>query len=221
VDWAEVRCPIVPGSAKHFNVNTAAWYEYITGANPAFPVRALEANVELIEQQLCRMRSTDGDPHRFDSIHHIEEYTEAPDLQIDGYAIHIWQEFNPVYFESLVQLMWGAPMHISHGGLQHATVRYYDAESRRPELPDATAALVHAIGRDFVELELVNLDLAAGRTVVVQAGSFDEHQFVEASVNGCDLVAVDSRWLEVMLGPGAGGRAHPHQDGSLRELSQL
>ena len=62
VDWAEVRYPTVPLSAKHFNVNTAAWYEYITGANPALPVRALEANIELIEQQLRRMRSTDGDP---------------------------------------------------------------------------------------------------------------------------------------------------------------
>ena len=206
VDWTEVRYPIVPGSAKHFNVNTLAWYEYITGANPAFPERVLEANIELIEQQLRRMRSTDGDPNGFDSIHYIEGHTEAPDMQIDGNAIHIWQEFNPVYFESLVQLMWGAPMHISHGGLQHATVRYYDAESRRPGLPDATAALVHSIGRDFVELELVNLDLAAGRTVVVQAGSFGEHRFVEASVDGCDLVAVDGRWLEVVLGPGAGAR---------------
>ena len=211
-DWTEVRYPILPGSAKHFNVNTAAWYEYITGANPAFPERVLEANIELIEQQLRRMRSTDGDPHGFDSIHHIEGHIESPDLQIDGYAIHIWQEFNPVYFESLVQLMWGAPMHISHGGLQHATVRYYDAESHRPGLPDATAALVHAIGRDFVELELVNLDLAAGRTMVVQAGSFGEHRFVEASVDGCDLVAVDGRWLEVVLGPGSGARIRIKMD---------
>ena len=100
-------------------------------------------------------------------------------------------------------------------------MRCYHAKSRRPGLPDATTALVHAIGRDFVELELVNLDLAAGRAVVVQVGSFDEHRFVEASAAGCDLVAVDSRWLEVELGPGAGGRAHPHQNGSLRELSQL
>ena len=54
-------------------------------------------------------------------------------------------------------------------------VRCYHAKSRRPGLPDATTALVHAIGRDFVELELVNLDLAAGRAVVVQVGSFGEH----------------------------------------------
>lgn len=97
-------------------------------------------------------------------------------------------------------------MHISHGGLQHATVRYYDAELRRPGLPDATAALVHGIGADFVDLELVNLDLLTGRRVVVQAGSFGEHQFLEAAVDGDDPVVVHGRWLEVVLGPGAGAR---------------
>jgi len=203
-DWSEVRYPVVPLSAKHFNVNTLAWYEYITGANPAFPERALEANIELIAQQLRRMRSSDGDPLGFGSIRYIDGHTEAPDLQIDGYAIHIWQEFNPIYFESLVQLMWGAPMHISHGGLQHATVRYYDGESRRPGLPDATAALVREIDAEYVVLELVNLDLATGRTVVVQAGSFGEHRFGEASVEGVESVTVDGRWLEVVLGPAAG-----------------
>lgn len=211
-DWSEVRYPIVPLSAKHFNVNTLPWYEYITGSNPDFPVRALEANIELIEQQLRRMRSTDGDPLGFGSIHHIDGHTEALDLQIDGYAIHIWQEFNPVYFESLVQLMWGAPMHISHGGLQHATVRYYDAGSQRPGLPDAVGALVHAIEPGFVDLELVNLDLSAGRTVVVQAGSFGEHRFGAVSVDGVDGVTVDGRWLEVVLGPGAGARIHVTMD---------
>ena len=57
-----------------------------------------------------------------------------------------------------------------------------------------------------MELELVNLDLAAGRAVDVQVGSFGEHRFVEASAAGCDLVAVDGRSLEVELGPGAGAR---------------
>lgn len=203
-DWSDVRYPTVPLSAKHFNVNTLAWYEYVTGANPGFPERALEANIALIEQQLRRMRSDDGDPAGFGSIHYIEGHTEAPDLQIDGYAIHIWQEFNPVYFESLVQLMWGAPMHISHGGLQHATVRYYDAVAKRPGLPDGVAALVHTIEPDFVELELVNVDLASTRTVVVQAGSFGEHRFGSVSVGGGEPTPVGGKWLEVELGPGAG-----------------
>jgi len=50
-DWSEVRYPVVPLSAKHFNVNTPAWCEYITGRNVDFPERALEANIELIAQQ--------------------------------------------------------------------------------------------------------------------------------------------------------------------------
>jgi hypothetical protein len=203
-DWTAASHPIVPLTVKHFNVNTPAWYSYITGANPGYPERVLEANIALIEQQLRRMRSSDGDPAGFGSIHFIEGHTEAIDLQIDGYAIHIWQEFNPVYFESLVQLMWGAPMHLSHGGLQHATVRYYDGVAERPGLPDDVAALVTAVAPDSVDLELVNLDLGTPRTVVVQAGSFGEHRFGEVSVSGGAPTTVDGRWLEVELAPGAG-----------------
>ncbi|MEP6843992.1 MAG: hypothetical protein ABJA11_10740, partial [Pseudolysinimonas sp.] len=203
-DWSAVRYPIVPFSAKHFNVNTAAWYAYATGTNPGFPELALETNVALIEQQLRRMRSSDGDPAGFGTLHHIDGHTEALDAQIDGYAIHIWQEFNPVYFESLVQTMWGAPMHISHGGLQHATVRYYDAVAKRPGLPADVGALVTTIGSDFVELELVNLDLSAPRSVVVQAGSFGEHRFGDASVSAGVATRVDGRWVQVELAPGAG-----------------
>ena len=55
-----------------------------------------------------------------------------------------------------------------------------------------------------MELELINLDLAAGQAVIVQVESFSKHRFVEASAARCDLVAVDGRWLEVELGPGVG-----------------
>lgn len=204
--WTDVGYPVVPLSVKHFNVNTRAWYEYITGGNPDFPVDALRANEQLIEQQLRRMRSDDGDPRGFGRIHFIEGHTEALDLQIDGYAIHIWQEFNPVYFESLVQLMWGAPMHISHGGLQHATVRYFDSSARRPGLPDSVAALVHEVTADYVDVELVNLHTEERKGLVIQAGGFGEHRFVAVEVDGGAPTTVDDRWLEVQLAPGAGAR---------------
>ena len=95
-------------------------------------------------------------------------------------------------------------MHMSHGGLQHSTVRYYDGVDKRPGLPDGVAALVSSIGTDFVELELVNLETTTARTVVVQAGSFGEHRFDEVSVAGAEPRAVDGRWVEVELAPGAG-----------------
>jgi hypothetical protein len=154
------------------------------------------------------MRSNDGDPAGFATLHHIEGHTEALSLQIDGYAIHIWQEFNPVYFESLVLTMWGAPMHLSHGGLQHATVRYYDAGTRRPGLPPGVAALVTALAPDSVDLELVNLDATESRTVVVQAGSFGEHRFGTVSSAAAADLPVDDRWFEVELAPGTAVDLH-------------
>jgi hypothetical protein len=205
-DWAEVRVPTRPLASKHFNVNTLPWFEYVNGRAPDFPERVLEANLELVDQHLRRMRSTEGDPLGFPTIHYIDGFTDTVDLQIDGYAIHIWQEFSPVYLESLIQLTWGAPMHISHGGLQHSTVRYYDASEKRPGLPPGVAALVHSISRSEVDLELVNVDDAEPKTVVVQAGSFGEHRFDTVSVDGAPADSVDGRWLQVKLAPGATAR---------------
>ncbi len=210
-DWSEVIVPHRPFATKHFNVNTLAWFEYAHGRNPGYPERMLAANNELIDQQLRRLRSTEGDPRNWDHVTHIDGYTDTVSMQTDGYAIHAWQEFCPVYFESLVQLMWGAPMHISHGGLQHAAVRYYDAHSERPGLPPGVAALVHSISADSVTLELVNTDQLATHSVVVQAGTFREHQFTTCTVLEPDRSTgtptdVNSEWLEVELGPGAGAR---------------
>lgn len=207
-DWAEVVIPRIPFSAKHYNANTLAWYEYTQGRNAGYPERLLEANIELIEQQLGRMRSTDGDPAGWDTLTHIDGFPDTVSLQVDGYAIHAWMEFNPVYFESLVQLMWGAPMHISHGGFQHATVRYFDTALQRPGLPADVAALVHTIEADSVVLEVVNLG-SEDRSVVIQAGGFGEHQFASAALIAADgstgeQIAVDAQWVEVRLAPGSG-----------------
>ena len=207
-NWAEVIVPRKPFSAKHFNVNTPPWYEYVSGRNPGYPERLLQANNELVDQQLRRMRSFEGDPMNWGSVKHIDGWETASSvhLQTDGYAIHAWQEFNPVYFESLVQLMWGAPMHISHGGLQHAAVRYFDAEARRPGLPPDVAALVSAVTRDSVSLQLVNTG-GTGRHVVVQAGSFREHRIISAELavggGAAQQMPVNSEWLDVILAPHA------------------
>jgi hypothetical protein len=165
------------------------------------------------------MRSPDGDPAGFATLHHIEGHTEALSLQIDGYAIHIWQEFNPVYFESLVQTMWGAPMHLSHGGLQHATVRYYDGRAKRPGLPPGVGALVTAIAPDSVDLQLVNLDPAETQTVVVQAGSFGEHVFGTAASAGAADLHVGGRWFGVELEPGTTADLHVSMERYVRTPS--
>ena len=95
-------------------------------------------------------------------------------------------------------------MHMSHGGLQHAKVRYDDGVAKRPGLPEGVAALVTAIGPDFVELDLISLETEIARLVVVQAGSFGEHRFGTVSVDTAEGIPVDGRWFEVRLAPGSG-----------------
>jgi hypothetical protein len=203
-EWSLFETPTVPFSAKHFNVNTPAWYEFVRGKDAAYPTQALRENLALVARQLQRLRSEEGDPQNWPLVTHLDGHSESPSLQVDGYAIHAWQEFCPVYFESLVHLVWGAPMHISHGGLQFATFRYYDVENRRPGLPDSVAALISAVSRTTAELELVNLHATERRTLVVQAGAFRENRFVRVDVTGNpeQSQALNSEWLEVELLPG-------------------
>jgi hypothetical protein len=205
-DWNEVIIPTVSGSdkktgrdTKHYIGNTQPWFQYIRGLNPDYPQRILDANYQLIEQQLKRMRSEAGNP-----LNWTDQYNED-----DFSSIHIWQEMCPVYMESLVQLTLGGPMHISHGGLQHARVRYYDAEEKRPGLPQSIAVLVKELKNNSVTLELVNVDLFAQRTLIIQAGTFGEHRFNEVHVlnkagDAAETVAVNHKWLEVELPAGTG-----------------
>ncbi|CAF1238927.1 unnamed protein product [Adineta ricciae] len=205
-DWNEVIIPTVSGSdkktgraTKHYIGNTQPWFQYIRGLNPEYPQRILNANYRLIQQQLGRMRSEAGNPANWS-----DQYNEN-----DFSSIHIWQEMCPVYMESLVQLTLGGPMHISHGGLQHARVRYFDVEKKRPGLPQSIAALVKELRYDSITLELINIDLFTERRLIIQAGSFGEHRFNKVNVldvteNLIETVIVNHKWLEVVLPPGTG-----------------
>jgi hypothetical protein len=202
-DWRLVKFPSVPFATKHYNANTHAWFEFARGNNAAYPEEILTANLKLVAQQLRRMRSDQGDPTRWPTTHHIDGYTDLPSLQTEGYAIHAWQEFCPVYLEGLVQTAWGAPLHISHGGLQYATVRYFDGTSRTPGLPNGVAALVSDIDHDSATVELVNTHPHASASVVLQAGAFGEHRFLSYSAQGAPRVEFEGslRFVQVALPP--------------------
>lgn len=209
-DWNEITVPVVSGrdsktgrETKHYIGNTEPWFQYIRGLNPDYPKRILAANMELIGRQLEKMRSDQGDPHGWKS-----DFADG-----DFSNIHIWQEMCPIYFESLVQLTLGGPMHISHGGLQHARVRYFDSQEKRPGLPQGVSALVEALTADSVTLQLCNTSLFDEREVVIQAGSFGEHEFTSAqriNADGCPVpgsqIELEGKWLAVQLAQGSGIR---------------
>ena len=153
--------------------------------------RMMEAAYMEMGRRLETMRADGGDPQEWD--------------------VHHWQDINPAVCEPIAQLSMGSPGAVYHGGLLHASVRYFDAERRRPGLPKDAAAAVLRTGPDFVELDLANCGGLESRDLIVQAGAFGEHAFVDAEtlsggpkegrtpLNG-------SRRFRLRLGPQARGR---------------
>jgi hypothetical protein len=176
------------GKAGSFN--PIPWFAYIGGRNPGFPDQVLDDTYAGICQRLERIEQDDQD--------------------VDSWDVHHWQDLNPVIPEGLVQMAMGTPAAVYHGGLLHASVRYYDPRRRRPGLPEHVAALVERIDDQGIGLTLVNTDLLEGREVIVQAGAFGEHAFTEAVLEDATgeprTVAVNGRHLLVCLGPSAQAR---------------
>ena len=80
--------------------------------------------------------------------------------------------------------MFGCPQPVYNGSLLRATVRYYDARTRRPGLPPDTAAFVDEITPDGAGVQLVNLSPYATGDIVLQAGAFGEHEFTDVTWQG-------------------------------------
>lgn len=177
------------GGHMGFNGNTAQWFRFMRGQWPDYPEQILEANLITIAEQIAKFRSEENNPLTMD--HYRESMT-----------IHMWQQLTPVIIEGLTQLTLGGPMHVYHGGLQHARFRYFDPEGQRPGLPAGVAALVDGLRDDGASLTLVNTDVATAREVIVQAGAFGEHEFAGGTLDGVAFAA-SGRWLVVRLEAGA------------------
>jgi hypothetical protein len=209
--WQDVISPAYAGgNTKHFIANTLAWFQYIQGKNPTYPTQILQANLELIQKQLAFIRSEEGDPKNFDLD--------------DAMSIHRWQELTPIILEGLVQLTLGAPMHLSHGGLQHGRLRYFDAKHRRPGLPEDVAVCVESLDYETVTVSVMNLHSSENRDLIIQAGTFAEHHFREVDVlneNGqiSQSLTVDDSYFLVELKAASGTRLRLSQQRYVQQPS--
>jgi hypothetical protein len=151
-DWSTVR----PFRDKEEAGHEEPWYAYLAGDNPDYPELILKAAHAQARRRLALIEQHAGDDV-------VEEH------------IHLWQNLNPVVTEALVQLTWGGPQVVYNGGAAQARVRYFDASTRRPGLPEDVAALVSCIDPAATVVTLVNLAGVGSRSLVVQAGAFAEH----------------------------------------------
>jgi hypothetical protein len=181
-----------PGFFKAGKYSPLSWFAYaVEGTNPDFPDRVLDDTYEGICRRL--------------------EMIEQDDDDVENWDVHHWQNRNPVIPEGLIQMTMGTPAAVYHGGLLHASVRYFDPRRRRPGLPPHVAALVEKVTSDGILLTLVNTDPLETRDVVVQAGAFGEHAFTQVEPKDAtdatgQRVVINAKHLRVSLGPSAQAR---------------
>jgi hypothetical protein len=116
---------------------------------------------------------------------------------------------NPMAEEALVRLIMGATPVDIRGEMLYAALRYFDAARKQPGLPPDVGALITRLGHDSVDVELVNTNVFEERRVIVEGGSYGEHQITDVVIAGSSgSTRVDRPWFEVDLEPGAGAFLH-------------
>lgn len=192
-DWGAGKAGICPPKP---------WFRFAEGLNPDYPEEVIESTLRSISYSLDRLEADDSDPETRECYH--------------------FQNMCPVLPEGLVQMAMGTPSAIYNGGLLQAHVRYFDPRERRSGLPAHVAALVDGVSADAVSLTLVNTDPVKGHSVLLQAGSFGEHEFTGARIAGAGTegaqmadagsggqrIDVSGKHLEINLGPAAQARLH-------------
>ncbi|HUQ11823.1 MAG TPA: hypothetical protein VM146_16030 [Steroidobacteraceae bacterium] len=174
---------------------THPWVEYLEGRNPSYPVMALRASLQRLNDRLEKVRADKS----------------TPDTRLADNAL----EFNPASVASLLQLTQGA-LHIARppwspnspnqgGAPLYARLRYFDARERRAGLPEDVAALVDELGEDRTGVTLVNLSRTQTRAVTVQGGAYGEH-LITSVQDDRQTRPVNHRSFAVYLEPGCGTR---------------
>jgi len=156
-DWNEEKI----GPARAEWDSEYSRFQYYDGKNPNWPEKALALQYQ----------------QALDAYHKME----ADERTVAEIIADNQEPVNPVFTKVLTQVMFGSPQYMYHGGLLRATVRYFDADRRRPGLPPDVAALVDELRSDGAGVQLVNTSRDQTRRVIVQAGAFGEHDFTQVS----------------------------------------
>jgi hypothetical protein len=164
-------------------IHKNGWIEFLGGRNPDYPVQALHQGFNEVR------RDNEG----------IRNDVTSPETRLVDWPMG-QNHYRAV--TNLNQLMCGGNLSGMHYR-QLARLRYFDPERVRSGIPEDVAALVTAMDKEKTSVTLVNLSQTKRRTVIVQTGSYGEHQCGRVAVNG-ESYDVDDRLFTVHLAPGAG-----------------
>ena len=169
--------------ADRARVGNNGWLSYLDGKNSNFPESALRSDLNKVRSQ----------------VQAIRDDSSTPDTRLSDDSMFN----NPANVQSLVELMMGGLVGGKNTLILHARLRYFDPVNRRAGVPDDVAALINKMDATHTHLSLVNTSQLDSREVVIQAGSYGEHEFVSVTTNGKQTKISDNT-LCVKLAPGAG-----------------
>jgi hypothetical protein len=161
------------------------WLSYLQGENADYPETALRRDLAEVRRRVAGMREDDT----------------TPDTRLADDPM----KYNPCSVTSLLQLTMAGVDPGRGGNSLVAKLRYFDAENRRPGLPEDVAALVTKLTADEAELTLVNVSQLDKKTLYIQGGPYAEHTIVSAAGSGRETPVGGPR-VQVRLAPGAGAR---------------
>lgn len=221
-DWMEKILPPTQLSVSMKNVSAkykggqhGAYVRYLTGRYPEYPEAVMQHSIDLFYHQATELAkekagATKGFGYRpssqteWDQLRAASEIMrETTGITFDDTVIHSYYQTyllyrTPLSAEGLVNLTMGGQVPVYNGGLLHTQLRYFDADRKRPGLPEGVAALVSSITEEGVTLVLVNTDPVHDHSMVIQGGAYGEHNFASYMVDG-ETVEVGGKWAEVRL----------------------
>ncbi|MDA0348342.1 MAG: hypothetical protein O3C43_17900 [Verrucomicrobia bacterium] len=171
------------------------WAYFVKGRNPDFAERAFRRDLKTIARKVELIQNEHGDS--------------------ETWVDNKWINMDPMEMENLTRLsVGGIPIHV-RGEMLHSQVRYFDGERRRSGLPPDVAAMVSGIERDWIEVEVVNLNLFEPRQLIIQGGAYGEHHFLSVDFKQASAEQPVGRTVKASafaldLSPGAGSTLKIH-----------
>lgn len=195
----------------------AAFVEYLAGRYPEFPEDSMQYSIDVFYKQATELEEEksgkcaglgyepDGEDE-WELLRNITaEVRMRTGIPFDESIVHsYYQTFllyrTPISVEGLLNLTMGAMAPIYNGGLIHAQVRWFDADCKRPGLPDSVAALISSITDNGITVTLANTDPYNAHTLVMQGGAYGEHELLSLTVDG-KTAEIGGKWASVTLAP--------------------
>jgi len=161
------------------------WLQFLAGADPGWPERALRRDLEQVRERVAGLRAD----------------ASTPDTRLSDDSLR----FNPARIDSLVCQMLGGLPPGNRGQPLFCTLRPFDPVARRPGVPPGVALLVERQAPTEVTLSLVNTSVTQSREVWLQGGAYAEHRWTTVALGEGPPQAVTGNGLRVRLEPGCGG----------------